>query len=57
LKPEKCDFKKLEIEYLGLHIAYNKIMMDPIKIQGIADWPIPQNVTDVRSFLGFTNFY
>jgi len=31
--------------------------MDPIKIQGVADWPIPRNVTDVRSFLGFTNFY
>jgi len=57
LKPEKCDFEKLEIEYLGLCIAYDKIMMDPIKIQGIADRPVPHNVTDVRSFLGFTNFY
>jgi len=57
LKPEKCDFEKLEIEYLGLRIAYDKIMMDPIKIQGVADWPVPRNVTDVRSFLGFTNFY
>src|SRR5882762_1930452 len=57
LKPEKCDFEKLEIEYLGLHIAYDKIMMDPIKVQGITDWPIPRDVTDVRSFLGFMNFY
>jgi len=28
-----------------------------IKVQGVADWPVPHNVTDVRSFLGFTNFY
>jgi len=32
-------------------------MMDPVKVQGVADWPVPHNVTDVRSFLGFTNFY
>jgi len=28
--------RKLEIEYLGLRIAYDKIMMDLIKIQGVA---------------------
>jgi len=37
LKPEKCDFEQTEIEYLGLRIAYDKIMMDPIKVQGVAD--------------------
>jgi len=26
--------------------------MDPIKVQGVADWPVPHNVTDVRSFWG-----
>jgi len=31
--------------------------MDPTKTQGVADWPRPVNVTDVRSFLGFTGFY
>ncbi len=31
--------------------------MDPIKISGIANWPIPKTVKDVRSFLGFCNFY
>jgi hypothetical protein len=31
--------------------------MDPIKIAGIKDWPIPKKVKDVRSFLGFCNFY
>src|SRR5258707_2658616 len=57
LKPEKCDFEQAEIDYLGLKIAFEKIMMDPVKVQGVADWPQPQNVTDVRSFLGFTSFY
>jgi Reverse transcriptase (RNA-dependent DNA polymerase) len=57
LKPEKCDFEQEEIEYLGLRIAYDKVMMDPVKVQGIADWPPPKTVTGVCSFLGFTNFY
>ena len=33
------------------------LAMDPVKVAGIADWPIPSTVRDVRSFLGFTNFY
>jgi hypothetical protein len=31
--------------------------MDPSKIKGVADWPRPNNVRDVRAFLGFTGFY
>ena len=31
--------------------------MDPIKLKGIADWPTPTTVKEVRSFLGFGNFY
>ena len=31
--------------------------MDPIKVAGITDWPIPSTVKDVWSFLGFANFY
>jgi hypothetical protein len=31
--------------------------MDPVKVQGIADWPTPTTVREVRSFLEFCNFY
>jgi RNase H-like domain found in reverse transcriptase len=31
--------------------------MDPTKTQGVADWPQPTNITDVRAFLNFTKFY
>src|SRR5713226_6594237 len=57
LKPEKCDFEKAQIDYLGLIVSFNRIMMDPVKVQGIADWPQLTNLTEVRSFLGFCNFY
>ena len=31
--------------------------MDNAKLQGVADWPTPRNLHDVRAFLGFTGFY
>jgi hypothetical protein len=40
LKPEKCEFEKEEIEYLGVIIGQNKIQMDSGKLKGIVDWPV-----------------
>ena len=31
--------------------------MDPEKIKEIEDWPVPKDVTDVRSFMGITGYY
>ena len=31
--------------------------MDPVKLNGIVQWPTPSKVKDVCSFLGFANFY
>jgi hypothetical protein len=41
LKPKKYAFAKEEIEYLGVIIGQNRIRMDPGKLKGIADWPVP----------------
>jgi len=57
LKPEKCTFHKKEIDYLGLIIGNGTVCMDPIKVEGITKWLIPTTVKQVRSFLGFCNFY
>ncbi len=57
LKPEKCVWEMSSIDYLGVILEKGVTHMDPVKISGIADWPIPQTVKDVRSFLGFCNFY
>src|SRR5882762_1897438 len=57
LKPEKCEFKKDEVEYLGLCLQAGQLTMDPIKLKGIMDWPTPKKLKDVRAFLGFTGFY
>ena len=57
LKPEKCKFDRKEIDYLGLVISRGHVGMDPIKVQGVAEWPIPGKLKEVQSFLGFVNFY
>jgi hypothetical protein len=57
LQPEKCEFEKTRIEYLGVIISYNKVEMDPVKIPGVADWPMPSNKKEVQSFVSFVNFY
>src|SRR5258708_9495333 len=31
--------------------------MDPVKVQGVTDWPQLTKVKDVQSFIGFVNFY
>ena len=57
LKPEKCVFNQTRIEFLGVILEGGTVQMDPAKVKGMADWPPLQNVTDIRSFLGFMGFY
>jgi Reverse transcriptase (RNA-dependent DNA polymerase) len=57
LKPEKCEFEKTEVEYLGMKLRGGHIAMDPIKLQGLAEWPAPKKLRDVHAFLGFPGFY
>src|SRR6202034_2405493 len=57
LKPDKCEFEKTKLEYLGVVISHNSVEMDPVKVGGVAEWPTPTSKKEVQSFLGFTNFY
>jgi hypothetical protein len=56
-KLSKCTFHASSIDYLGVIIEKGMTHMDPVKIAGIKNWPTPIRVKDVRSFLGFCNFY
>jgi transposase InsO family protein len=54
--PEKCEFHKKEIEFLGFVIGIDGIKVDPKKTKSIIEWPIPKNVKDIQSFLGLVNY-
>lgn len=57
VKREKCSFAQMEVAFLGHKIKGGIIMMDEGKIKAIADWEVPANVKELRSFLGLTNYY
>jgi len=57
LKPEKCNFSQDSVEYLGFVIGKDTLSMDPVKVAAINDWPIPKNLKETQSFLGFLNYY
>ena len=57
LKLEKCTFAATTVEYLGMIVKPGQLAMDPVKLNGIVQWPTPSKVKDVCSFLGFANFY
>jgi RNase H-like domain found in reverse transcriptase/Reverse transcriptase (RNA-dependent DNA polymerase) len=57
LKPEKCKFEKTSIEYPGVVISQDSIMMDPVKVARVSEWPVLTTKKKVQSFLGFVNLH
>lgn len=53
----KCNFAVREVEYLGHIVSNEGIKPDHKKIDAIANYPKPQNIRDVRSFLGLVGYY
>ncbi|GBG91416.1 hypothetical protein CBR_g52303 [Chara braunii] len=54
---EKCEFGRTRILYLGHEISTEGLKPDDAKVASIRDWPRPQSVTEMRSFLGMTGYY
>ncbi|GBG77256.1 hypothetical protein CBR_g23584 [Chara braunii] len=54
---EKCEFGRTKILYLGHEISTDGLRSDDAKVASIRDWPKPQTITEVRSFLGMTGYY
>ncbi|KAH3764399.1 Transposon Ty3-I Gag-Pol polyprotein [Pelomyxa schiedti] len=52
IRLSKCDFAKVELQYLGHMVSPQGIRINPTLIQAVADFPKPQCVKDVQSFLG-----
>ena len=56
-KLSKCDFWLKEVSFLGHIVSSEGIRVDPTKIEAVVNWKPPQNVTEVRSFLGLAGYY
>ena len=43
--------------FLGHVISKNGISVDPKKVEAVVEWNRPNNVTEIRSFLGLAGYY
>jgi len=47
----------MKTNFVGFIIELGHISIDPKKIEAIVNWQDPENVTGLRLFLGFCNYY
>ena len=52
LNPSKFTFGAPEVKFAGYIVGREGIKADPEKIEALTKFPKPQNISDVRSFLG-----
>ncbi len=55
LNPDKCEFNKSKIVFVGHLIDENGIQPDPEKTAAIAEMKPPTSITELRRFLGMAN--
>ena len=55
LKKEKFKFACTSVNFAGYEISQAGYKLDVSLIEGISNFPTPQNVTDLRSFFGLVN--
>src|SRR5207244_932964 len=54
---EKCTFCTDRVSFLGYVVTPQGIEVDKAKVKAIQGWPVPNTITQVRSFLGLAGFY
>lgn len=57
VKPTKCQFAKENMTFLGHQVTKDGINADPDKLRAIDKMPKPENVSEVRRFIGAASYY
>lgn len=57
LNPNKCNFLRDELEYLGHVINKDGLKPSPNKVKAVASFPIPQNADETLRFVSMCNYY
>ncbi|CAK9821240.1 Retrovirus-related Pol polyprotein from transposon 17.6 [Anthophora retusa] len=57
LQPDKCEFLKPELEYLGHVITAEGVKPNPKKLEAVKNFKLPKTPTDIKSFLGLAGYY
>jgi transposase InsO family protein len=57
LQPEKCQFLRKEVNYLGHQITEAGVRPDPQKVAAIERFPTPTNPKQLKAFCGMISYY
>lgn len=57
LQPDKCEFLRKEVTYLGHIINKNGVKPDPKKLTAVKEFPTPRNSKNIKQFLGLGGYY
>lgn len=57
LQPDKCEFLRREVAYLGHTITDKGVFPNPDKVKAVTEFPAPKNPKDIKSFLGLVGYY
>ncbi|XP_025267772.1 uncharacterized protein LOC112639094 [Camponotus floridanus] len=57
LQPDKCEFLRKEVGYLGHIISDKGVKPDPEKIRAVRDFPRPKHAKNIKQFLGLAGYY
>ena len=56
LNPDKCIFKSMQVLFFGHLVTSDGLKPDPKKINAITNMPVPQNKTELQSFVELCNY-
>jgi transposase InsO family protein len=57
LQPEKCEFLRKEVSYLGHQIMEAGVRLNPKKVAAIEQFPTPTNPKQLKAFCGMISYY
>lgn len=57
IQPNKCEFLRHEVMYLGHKITDQGVKPDPNKVKAISEYPILKSQKHVKTFLGLIGYY
>ena len=55
--PKKCELFQKKVSFLGHVVSASGVECDPTKITAVSTWPVPENLKEVRGFLGLAGYY
>lgn len=57
LNPDKCEFLRPEVSFLGHKCTAEGLLPDPKKIAAVKNYPRPKDKAEIKRFVAFANYY